>query len=65
MRWDLFVMLLAVWNCFSIPFEVAFTFEEPVTYIILNYVCDLSFAIDIVLSFRTTYLNQFETEIIN
>ena len=57
MKWDLFVMLLAVWNCFSIPFEVAFDFEEPLTYVILNYICDISFVVDIVLSFRTTYLN--------
>ena len=29
MKWDLYVMLLAVWNCFSIPFEVAFDPDEP------------------------------------
>jgi hypothetical protein len=27
MRWDLYVMLLAIWNCISIPFEVAFSPE--------------------------------------
>ena len=63
MRWDLYVMLLAVWNCVSIPFEVAFDPEEPPLYVILNNICDISFVIDIILYFRTTFLNQFETEI--
>ena len=57
MNWDLYVMLLAVYNCMSIPFEVAFDPEEPLYIAIFNYVCDFSFAIDIVLAFRTTYLN--------
>ena len=65
MNWDLYVMLLAVYNCMSIPFEVAFDPEEPLAYKILNYVCDFSFAIDIILAFRTTYLNEYETEIID
>ena len=65
MNWDLYVMLLAVYNCMSIPFEVAFDPEEPLGYKILNYVCDFSFAIDIILAFRTTYLNEYETEIID
>ena len=50
-------MLLAVYNCMSIPFEVAFDPDEPLSIAIFNYVCDISFAIDIVLAFRTTYLN--------
>ena len=63
MNWDLYVMLLAVYNCMSIPFEVAFDPDEPLAYKIINYTCDISFAIDIILAFRTTYLNEFETEI--
>ena len=27
MRWDMYVMILAIWNCISIPFDVAF--EPP------------------------------------
>ena len=56
-------MLLAVYNCMSIPFEVAFDPDEPLAYKIINYICDISFAIDIILAFRTTYLNEYETEI--
>ena len=59
------MMLLAVWNCVSIPFEVAFDPEEPPIYVALNTICDISFAIDILLNFRTTYLNKFETEVID
>ena len=56
-------MLLAVWNCISIPFEVAFDPEEPPAYVVLNTICDISFAVDILLNFRTTYLNAFGTEV--
>lgn len=56
-RWDLFVMTLAVWNCFSIPFGVAFSpgmlqsgFVEAV-----NFVIDAIFLLDLIFNFRTTY----------
>ena len=50
-------MLLAVWNCVSIPFEVAFSPDEPPIYQALNFMCDISFVIDIFLNFRTTYIH--------
>ena len=62
MRWDLYVMLLAVWNCVSIPFEVAFDPDEPPVYVLINQICDISFAIDIILNFRTTFLNKYGVE---
>ncbi len=31
-RWDLFVMVLAAWNCLSIPFSVAFQPEVLLKY---------------------------------
>ena len=58
-RWDLFVMALATWNCFSIPFIVAFTPELSSNPVILylNYLIDVIFFLDIVLNFRTTYFS--------
>ena len=68
--WDLFVILLAVWNVFSIPFEVAFsphvqsfplTFlqsMEGVGFLIMNSVIDFLFLIDILVYFRTTYYDE-------
>ena len=66
-RWDLFVMLLATWNCFSIPFNVAF---EPAVmdtwiFVVSNSVIDLLFLLDILVSFRTTFINQKTGDEIN
>ena len=58
-RWDLFVMVLATYNCYEIPLEIAF--ESPVLFSspfrILNGIIDFIFLIDLLLSFRTTYLD--------
>jgi len=59
-RWDLFVMVLATYNCFQIPVDVAF---EPAIFgtspfSILNGLVDLIFFIDICISFRTTFLDE-------
>lgn len=57
-NWDLFVMSLATWNCIWIPFEIAF--EPPAAsspYIrIINSTIDFFFFLDILLTFRTTYI---------
>ena len=57
MKWDMYVMLLALWNCISIPFAVSF---EPVTntiYQASEHFIDICFGIDILIAFRTTYIN--------
>ena len=53
-------MLLAVVNCFLIPFEVAFTpnAEAIPSLIVLNIAIDLAFLADIVINFRTTYVSN-------
>ena len=51
-------MLLAIWNCISIPFEVAFEPEFGTLYTAFETVVDICFFIDIVLSFRTTFINK-------
>lgn len=59
MNWDLFVILLAIWNSYTLPVEIAFQplfFKEPgVSF--ANHVIDAIFFFDIVLNFRTTYQN--------
>lgn len=52
-------MILAVWNCFSLPLDVAFEppeLEHPF-FIALNFVIDSAFFIDLIINFRTTYFN--------
>ena len=58
-RWDLFVMVLATWNCFAIPLEIAFepAMSKGIGWLVINSVTDVLFLVDIVLTFRTTYIN--------
>ncbi|CAI2368538.1 unnamed protein product [Moneuplotes crassus] len=61
-RWDLFIMLLATWNCFSVPYNVAFdsTVFPGILSDILNWFIDIFFMLDILMNFRTT-INDDET----
>ena len=58
LRWDLFVMLLAIYNCISIPFNAAFAPEASIFYDLFESLVDVCFAIDIFINFRTTYINS-------
>jgi succinate dehydrogenase/fumarate reductase cytochrome b subunit len=60
MRWDIFVMALAIWNSISIPFAVSFmeNVEHPAGYLIFEYFVDICFAFDIIFAFRTTFINS-------
>ena len=70
MNWDLIVIVLAIYNCISIPYEVAF---EDSLFIYrqwvmdtVNYMIDIAFGMDVVLNFRTTYINsKTGTEVID
>lgn len=57
-KWDLFVMILATWNCIWIPLDIAFepSITDSLLIIILGNFIDTCFWIDIVLMFRTTYI---------
>ena len=58
-KWDLFIILLALYNAYSIPFEIAFAPEslESVGVTLLNAFVDLCFLMDLIFSFRTTYID--------
>ena len=59
-QWDLFVMILATFNVFVIPLDVGFSPEsfQSFWFKFFNYIIDLFFFIDIIVSFRTTYINE-------
>jgi len=58
-KWDLFIIFLALYNAFSIPIEVCFKLEEMqgVGFITLNWVIDLCFVLDIVVTFHTSFID--------
>ena len=61
MHWDLLVIFLALYNCVMIPLNVAFNTElNEVLPDSLDYfekVIDVLFVLDILLNFRTTFIN--------
>eukprot|EP00347_Sterkiella_histriomuscorum_P001244 403372776 len=56
-RWDLYIITLAFYNCFSIPFQTAFNPDimDSAYFLIFNTCIDFCFFLDIMLTFRTTY----------
>jgi hypothetical protein len=68
-RWDLFIILLALWNSISIPLEVCFP-AMPMfhtgTYIVCGRIVDLLFAVDLFVNMRVTFIHpQTGLEIVN
>ena len=57
--WDFFIIVIAIYNCFSIPFQISFEppIFETIPFTILDNFTDLCFVIDIVIAFRTTFIN--------
>ncbi len=53
-------MVAATWNCFAIPFEIAFKppIAEHIVYTLANICIDFFFLLDIILTFRTTYIDR-------
>ncbi|CAI2376015.1 unnamed protein product [Moneuplotes crassus] len=60
LRWDLYIMLLATLNCFQVPYTLAFSEEgeEPLFLSVINWLLDVSFIIDLIIGFRSTYVNE-------
>ena len=58
-------MSFAVFNCITIPFNVAFDPDAMNIdmYSYLNYVIDFLFFLDILVAFRTAYINDLGIEI--
>lgn len=59
-KWDLVVMFCAIWNCVSIPLELSFEPEIATTipWVVFNTFIDFLFTVDILLTFRTTYVSS-------
>ena len=65
--WDVFIIILAIFNCLSIPMTIAFSsdlFESPV-FQAFDFAVDSLFFVDILINFNTTYYNKDGREIYN
>lgn len=60
LRWDFFIILLALWNSISIPLEVAFPempFFKATAYIVFGRIVDILFAVDLIVNTRVTFIH--------
>ena len=64
-KWDIIVILGAFFNCFSIPFKVAYKPEymDSTPFFVFNLCIDFVFLIDIFITFRTSYFDDYGQEI--
>jgi hypothetical protein len=53
--WDLYVIILLLYTAFFMPYKLAFIDEDSTTIIIIDYIVDISFWLDIVVNFLTAY----------
>ena len=64
-KWDMVIIILAIFNCFTIPMKTAF--EPPgmnsVLFTVINSIVDLVFLLDIIITFRTAYIDDYGNEI--
>lgn len=58
--WDILVILLAIYNSFTIPLQLAFNPAALSSPFLLSFdtVVDLLFMLDVFVNFRTTYISQ-------
>jgi len=54
------IILMAIFHCFSIPYALAFEspWEELVGIVVLDNFIEVIFFFDIVMEFRTTYIDD-------
>lgn len=59
LRWDLWVITLVLFNCVQVPMEIAFQEQfSNDSLVAFGYFVDANFYIDIILNFRTTFIND-------
>ena len=65
-KWDIFVILLSIWNSFQIPLGFAFpeAFEDKVGYVVSDQIIDLLFMFDILINFRSCYIDSRTDELV-
>lgn len=57
LKWDIYIIVMALYNSITIPLNLAFNTSQldSIGVTIFESFIDLSFFIDIMLNFRTTY----------
>lgn len=58
-RWDILIIIISLWVCFTLPVQLAFEpdFLDSSGNLIFNDMIDVLYGLDILLNFRTSYIN--------
>ena len=65
-KWDIFVIILSIWNAIQIPMAFAYpeAFENRAVYTYSDYIIDFCFIFDIIVNFRSCYIDSRNDELI-
>ena len=55
-------MFLATFNCFQVPYNVAFGTKENIFTYTINAIIDVFFILDIFINFRTSIVSELDSE---
>ena len=58
LRWDIYIMVMMVMAAIFTPWQLAFVEDDTLGWIILNCTIDVSFLIDIIVTFFTAYYDE-------
>jgi len=57
-RWDLYIMGVLIVISVIVPYRLAFSDEDSLTWIIINACVDISFLVDMIFTFFTSYFDE-------
>ena len=65
-KFDFLIIVCVIFNCFTIPIEIAFDpgFMQNVFFFLTNRLIDALFFLDMIVCFRTTFMNDFGAEVV-
>ena len=60
MRWDLLIIIFAIWNCIQVPYSLAFDVrtDSNIYTLCFNLFTDVIFIVDVFINFLTTYISE-------
>lgn len=64
-KWDTFIIMIAIYNCFTLSFNIGFnpSFANHPIYITFDVILIFCYILDIIQSFITTYLDNDGEEV--
>jgi len=59
LKWDLLIIILVLWNCIEVPFEIAFPdIKLHIAVNVFGHLIDILFIADLILNFFTSYIKK-------